>query len=120
MDKIENKPLSASRIKTLQTCTWQYWCKYHLKLPDRSNDGSLRGTICHAIFENLGNPRHKHHYDKIIKAQDIFISPPIKRMVEAYARKHNIADFENIDLINQMTIEGLNYDFFWRKEWQTN
>ena len=47
----DNKPLSASRIKTLQTCSWQYWCKYHLKLPDRSNEGSLRGTICHAIFD---------------------------------------------------------------------
>ena len=55
MDDHENKPLSASRIKTLQTCSWQYWCKYHLKLPDKSNHGSLRGTICHAIFENLGN-----------------------------------------------------------------
>lgn len=116
MREQENKPLSASRIKTLQTCTWQYWCKYHLKLPDRSNEGSLRGTICHAIFENLGNPKHKHHYDKIVKAQDIFVSPPIKRMVEAYARKYNIADFENIDLINRMTIEGLNYDFFGDKK----
>ena len=33
-------------------------------------------------------------------------------MIEAYAKKHNIDDFENMDLINQMTVEGLNYDFF--------
>ena len=86
MKSSENKPLSASRIKTLQTCSWQYWCKYHLKMPDTSNHGSLRGTICHAIFENLGNPKHKHHYNKIVKAQDINVSPPIKRMVTAYAK----------------------------------
>jgi len=112
MVESENKPLSASRIKTLQTCTWQYWSKYHLRLPDKSNHGSLRGTICHAVFENLGNPRHRKHYKAIIKAQDINASPPIKRMVEAYAKKYEISDFENMDLINKMTVEGLNFDFF--------
>ena len=116
MESCENKPLSASRIKTLQTCSWQYWCKYQLKLPDKSNEGSLRGTICHAIFENLGNPRHKKHYNRIIKTQNTYASPPIKRMIEAYAKKYGIDDFENMDLINQMTVEGLNYDFFGDKE----
>ena len=33
-------------------------------------------------------------------------------MVTAYAKKYEIDDFENLDLINQMTVEGLNYDFF--------
>jgi hypothetical protein len=37
-------------------------------------------------------------------------------MIEAYAKKHNIDDFENMDLINQMTVEGLNYDFFGDKD----
>lgn len=116
MGDSNNKPLSASRIKTLQTCTWQYWSKYHLRLPDKSNHGSLRGTICHAVFENLGNPRHKKHYNAIVKAQDVNASPPIKRMIEAYAKKYEVSDFENMDLINKMTVEGLNYDFFGDKE----
>ena len=51
--------LSASRIKVAQTCSWQYWTRYILKLPDKSNDGAKRGTICHLVFECLGNPRHK-------------------------------------------------------------
>ena len=116
MGASEKKPLSASRIKTLQMCSWQYWCKYHLKLPDKSNEGSLRGTICHAVFENLGNPKHKKHYTRIVKTQNAFASPPIKRMIEAYAKKHKIDDFENLDLINQMTVEGLNCDFFGDKD----
>lgn len=107
-----NTPLSASRIKTLQTCSWLYWTNYKLKLPNKNNHGNLRGSICHAIFENLGNPKHKHHYDSIIESQDIFVSKPIKRMVMAYAKKYDIADQENIDLINSMTVEGLNFDFF--------
>lgn len=111
-----NKPLSASRIKTLQMCSWQYWSKYHLRLPDKSNHGSLRGTICHAVFELLGNPKHKHHYTKIVKKQNIQASPAIDRMVLAYSKKYGIDDFENLDLVNQMILEGLNYDFFGDKD----
>lgn len=111
-----NKPLSASRIKTLQMCSWQYWSKYHLRLPDKSNHGSLRGTICHAVFELLGNPKHKHHYNKIVKKQNIQASPAIDRMVLAYSKKYGIDDFENLDLVNQMILEGLNYDFFGDKD----
>ena len=47
----QNKILSASRIKTLETCSWTYWVNYHLKIPQRSNDGSDRGTICHTVFQ---------------------------------------------------------------------
>jgi hypothetical protein len=115
MNEITNKPLSASRIKTLQTCSWQYWCKYHLKLPDTTNEGSLRGSICHAVFEALGNPKHKHHYVKLTKEQNISASPPIERMVKAFAKKNKIDDFANLDLVNQMIMEGLNYDFFGNK-----
>ena len=116
MTNSDNKPLSASRIKTLQMCSWQYWCKYHLKLPDKSNEGSLRGTICHAVFENLGNPKHRKHYTRIVKTQNAYASLPVKRMIESYAKKHGIDDFENMDLINQMTVEGLNFDFFGDKD----
>jgi hypothetical protein len=87
-----------------------------LRLPDKSNHGSLRGTICHAVFELLGDPRHKKHYTKIVKKQNIQASPAIDRMVLAYAKKYEIDDFENLDLINEMILEGLNYDFFGDKD----
>ncbi len=64
--------LSASRIKTAQGCSWLYWCKYKLKLPDTSNDGAKRGSICHLIFELLGEKKTKPHYDKIMEAQRCF------------------------------------------------
>lgn len=115
MDKSKNTPLSASRIKTLQTCSWIYYCKYILRLPDESNHGSLRGTVCHNVFECLGNPRHKKHYDKIIESQDSFASPVVERYVRAYAKKYAIDDFENIDSVNSMILAGLSYDFFSKK-----
>ena len=51
----ERVTLSASRIKTAQSCSWLYWFKYILKAPDKSNDGAKRGTICHLVFELLGD-----------------------------------------------------------------
>ena len=78
-------PLSASRIKTAQSCSWLYWCKYKLNLPDKSNDGAKRGSICHLIFELLGEKKRKKYYNKIIKAQDIFAVPSIKRLVMKHA-----------------------------------
>jgi len=111
-----NTPLSASRIKTLQTCSWLYWTNYKLKLPNKSNHGSLRGSCIHLIYECLGNPRHKHIYDKIVETQDFYSYPAIRRYVLTYAKKHDINDQENLDLINQMGVEGINFDFFGKEE----
>jgi hypothetical protein len=104
--------LSASRIKTLQQCSWKYWCNYVLKLPDKSNDGASRGWICHLIFELLGEDRHKKHYEIIDKEGTIFASKAIERLTFYHARKLNVADEENINLIDKMTVNGLRYDFF--------
>lgn len=103
--------LSASRIKVAQSCSWLYWCKYRLKLPDTSNDGASRGTVCHAVLEVLGAKKHRRKFRKIMKKGDIFCVPSIKRMVEIYARKLGVDDSENIELIKQMTFNGLSYDF---------
>jgi ATP-dependent helicase/DNAse subunit B len=115
MDK-QLTPLSASRIKTFQSCSWMYYCKYILGVPDKSNDGASRGSICHAVFECLGNPRHKRHYDTIVKNKDVFSSEAVKRMVERYAVKLNVDDPENIESIKTMTLNGLMYDFFGKTE----
>lgn len=105
-------PLSASRISTAKGCSWRYWCNYHLKLPDSENDGSSRGSVCHTIFEVLGNPRHLHHYKRIVEEQDAFASEAVKRLLLKNARDLNVADDENMKLIKGMVLNGLNYDFF--------
>lgn len=115
MSEKKNVPLSASRIKVLQTCSFLYYYSYVLKLPDKSNDGSKRGNICHSIFECLGNPRHKKHYNLIIEKQDSFASLVVERYVKRVAKKEGINDFENVDSINAMILAGLSYDFFSEK-----
>jgi len=107
--------LSASRLKTAKTCSWLYWAKYHLKLPDKSNDGASRGSICHLIFECLGHTRHRPKVKKIIRHKDIFIFPSIKRLVYNQANKLNVSDNDNVNLIKEMILAGLSYDFFGSK-----
>lgn len=107
-----NKPLSASRIKTLQSCSWKYYCNYILKLPDETNDGALRGSCVHNIFECLGNPRHKNIYNVILEQQDAFAHPTIKRYVESYANENGLTDEFNMNLLNEMIVEGINCDFY--------
>jgi hypothetical protein len=107
--------LSASRIKTLQSCSWLYHCKYVLGLPDSGNDGSSRGTVCHLIFEVLGNPRHKKKYAKIIKEKNVFCVPSIQRLIEKHAKILGVDDEQNIELIKEMTLNGLMYDFLGSK-----
>jgi ATP-dependent helicase/DNAse subunit B len=104
--------LSASRLKTAKTCSYLYWAKYHLKLPDKTNDGAARGSICHLIFECLGNPRHKPTFQKIIKSQDVFIVSSIERLIYKHAAKLGVDDDDNIKMIKDMTLAGLEYDFF--------
>ena len=104
--------LSASRIKTAQQCSWLYWCKYILKLPDKSNDGASKGWICHLVFEVLGKKRRAEHFQKIIKSQSIWSVKSIKAMVEKHAKKLNVYNPESLEDIDRMVVNGLNYDFF--------
>lgn len=108
----ERVTLSASRIKTAQSCSWLYWAKYKLKLPDRGNDGSSRGTVCHEVFEFLGDKKNKKEFTKIIEKQDIFASKKVKDLVLDLAVKEGVGDDSNMNQIKTMTLNGLNYDFF--------
>ena len=105
-------PLSASRIKAAQECSWSYWARYHLKVPDPGNDGSKRGSICHLVFELLGNPRHRALYDEIILKDSLYECEPMRRLIGYHARRLGVNDKENLKLINDMSLAGLHFDFF--------
>jgi len=104
--------LSASRIKTAQSCSWLYHCKYKLKLPDKTNDGASRGTVCHLILEVLAKKGRKRYYNDIIKSKTIFSVPSVGRLATIWAHKLNVSDPENIKLIDYMTVNGLEHDYF--------
>ena len=108
--------LSASRIKTAQQCSWTYWCKYILKLPDRGNDGASKGSICHLIFEVLGVPSRKKYFDEIMKKGSIWDVEPIKRLVLIHAKKRGVNTEEHLEDMDRMIVNGLRFDFFGEEE----
>ena len=106
--------LSASRIKTYESCTWKYWCGYVLKLPKTKNDGNVRGSACHLILELLLNKRHKKYIKKIIKASTIKVIPSIERLVAKSLRNEG-EEFhteENLEMCDDMIVVGLTIDDF--------
>ena len=115
MENKSLKILSASRIKTLETCSWVYWNNYHDKIPQSQNDGALRGTICHTVFELLLNPRHKKHYDNIIKKNSILGSKSITKLVKKLKAKVGLNE-SNFEVLDQMIMVGLKHDFFGEKD----
>ena len=110
----DNVRLSASRIGTAKKCSWVYWCKYHLRLPDTSNEGASRGSVCHNIFEYLGDTKHKSHFDSIIKKGTIHSSKEILKLVkiDASEQEPRVDDGDNLDSIDKFIVRGLGYDFF--------
>ena len=115
---VKERILSASRLKTLETCSWSYWCNYHLRLPQKQNEGALRGTVCHLVFEMLVKKKHKKHFNKIFKGGTIKSSPAVHRMVMKHLiQMENSFDLpmtneENTELVDDMIVVGLNCDFF--------
>jgi ATP-dependent helicase/DNAse subunit B len=115
---VRERVLSASRLKTLETCSWSYWCNYHLKLPQKQNEGALRGTVCHLVFEMLVKKKHKKHYTLITKAGVLKGSAAVHRLVMKHlTQMENSFDLpmtneENTTLMNDMIIVGLGCDFF--------
>ena len=80
MSENDLTPLSASRIKTAQNCSWTYFCKYVLKLPESTNEGASKGWICHLVFELLGNSRHNKHLKQVLKSGSIYTSSALKTL----------------------------------------
>lgn len=116
--------LSASRIKTLQSCSWTYYCNYNLKLPQKNNSGAMRGTVAHLIFEVLGNPRHEHYIKKIVKDNTCLKQKAIFRLIIKTANKEGLdldemvkplkksgQEVSNLKCIDEMVLVGLKFDF---------
>lgn len=105
--------LSASKIKTLQKCSWEYYCQYVLKVPElSSNMGASRGSVCHYVLENLLPIRRKPHFDAIMKCGSPIDHPSIGRLIERYAKKEGVISVEDKQMVNEMILVGLQNDFY--------
>jgi ATP-dependent helicase/DNAse subunit B len=83
-EQLKEKPLylSASKIKTFTSCSWQYFASYNLKIPQSGNSGASRGTVVHNLFELIAKPKHNHYIKKIWLAGSPEKIPAIKKFLE--------------------------------------
>ncbi len=112
MSKTNDRILSASRAKTLETCSWSYWCNYHLKIPQKKNEGAIRGTICHLILELLLKNGRKKYVNAILKKHTIEAIPSIARLVKKHLIEEGAFTTENYELCSNMIHTALNCDFY--------
>lgn len=112
MSEDKRVSLSASRIKTAQSCSWLYWSTYEIKIPDKGNSGSSKGSVSHEVFEFLGDPKNIKEYETIVFHQDAMKSKKVAKMVKKMAKELEVDDEENMADINRMIVNGLNHDFF--------
>ena len=99
-------------MKTLEDCSWKYWCNYHLKIPQKNNSGAARGTVCHRIFELLLLKKNKKYFDIIIKNKNTEASQAVTRLTRILLKKGGFYNKENFELCLQMIYVGLSFDFF--------
>jgi hypothetical protein len=87
-------------------------------MPDKTNSGALRGTVCHNVFEYLLKDRHKKHFKSILTKGSITGSEAVNRYVHSYLRRCEIEKFgketyeENYELVDNMIVVGLRAEFF--------
>jgi hypothetical protein len=109
--KKEHTPLSASRIRVFENCSYIYYSNYILKAPQSSNDGASKGSICHEAFEFLLEHKNKPEYDKIIAANSISASEFILKQVQDSIAKLKLP-LDSFNHIEKMILTGLKHDFF--------
>lgn len=101
--------LSASRLKTLDVCSWLYKCQYVDNLPRFSNEGATLGTIVHLILECLLK-KHASKVSPLIKG-GVENVPSVKRLALKHLKKEGLPE-EKLDFIDSCLKVALENDFF--------
>lgn len=104
--------LSASKIETFEKCSALYAAKYIHEIPDAGNDGSNRGSVVHDVLELFLKKRHFHRFKEIDKQGSCKYCKPVWRLIVNFAKKYNVCDQENLDLINKFIMVALRNNFF--------
>ena len=108
----ELSALSASKIKSLENCSWLYWANYHLKLPQSKNDGARKGDVCHWMFETLIADKHQKSVDLVVEGNTVCSVKAVERLLKFYIKRSGLS--ENYDIFKQcdeMILVGLKNDF---------
>ncbi len=103
--------LSASRIKTFESCSYLYYAKYLAKIPDPSNEGASIGTVVHEVCEILFNKqKYSSLVTKIITTKSFPSS--IVRIVSIKLKKNKFFSKEAVTKCLSCLLVALENDFW--------
>ncbi len=108
----EGKYLSASRMKTMDSCHWQYWCQYHLKIPQPPAEPLQLGSVCHELLEKLQFAKHKKDYDLIMANKTVEASKMAEKHLLEGIKANEALDDSHYELMKKMILVALDSDFF--------
>lgn len=110
--------LSPSRTSTFLSCSLKYWYNYKghdgdtVGIPSDQNQGSQRGSTVHDTLECLSHPKRRKRVEAMIAAKDPWIDKPTKRLAFLLAKKNQVSDPENFEMVRGFILTALNSDFF--------
>lgn len=116
MKKDELIPMSASRIKSAKECSWKYYCKYILRLPETTNNGALMGGIVHEVLETAFKQEDRDIFNFVSSGKSTAVHEYVNETITVEAQKAGLTEQEHLDMMFKMTDNALTYDFFGEKE----
>ena len=102
--------ISASKLKTLISCSYKYYANYVLKLPQDSNLGATLGGFVHIVLECLIKDRSRKTVKWCIEHNTL--TKPIYRLIKKQLKAGNVLNDENFALCCECVRTGLNNDFY--------
>lgn len=102
--------LSPSRVSTFKHCSQKYYCNYILKMPDKGNSGSQRGSTTHDAMEFLELDANKKYQEEILKENTVRGQTIVWDKVLELAKTYTVDDEENLQLIDQFIVTALKFD----------
>ena len=100
--------LSASKIKSMEQCSFKFFCNYILKLPETTHPKTFAGTVAHNIYEALMHPKRKEFQDKVLESGSVREFPSLMRYCNAMIRKFEIIEEVAIPIPDMIDV-GLMY-----------
>ena len=116
MKKTDLIPMSASRIKSAKECSWKYYAKYILKLPETTNAGALMGGIVHEVLETAFKQEDRDIFNFVSSGKSTAVHEYVNETITAEANAAGVNSPEQIQLMFTMTDNALNFDFFGERD----
>lgn len=102
--------ISASKISDLDRCTYLFYCKHVLGLPDSTHWKTRVGSALHNVIEYVLKPKRRAILDKILANGFQFAAfPSIDRYCRMWAARYKLDlwDHQNVEEMLQLTFVTL-------------